>query len=213
MAGIDDYGNGWYRIYATETATATDSTSRLRFYCQTSYIYGAMFEAGSYVSSYIPTYGTSTSRSADSCSLTNASNLIGQSEGTLYWEVDFGVNDSSEYPAVFLYDGTSNNRILIQRRGNNSLLQYQVNAGGTNQVDEFSTTAVGSGKVKIAIAYKTNDFVLYLNGTQEANDTSGSTFSGALSQVSFENLRHDKTSQLVLFPTRLTNDQLQELTK
>jgi len=61
MAGIDDYGNGWYRIYATETATATDSTSRLRFYCQTSYIYGAMFEAGSYVSSYIPTYGTSTS--------------------------------------------------------------------------------------------------------------------------------------------------------
>jgi hypothetical protein len=130
----------------------------------------------------------------------------------MYWEVDFGANDSAEYPAVFLYDGTSNNRILIQRRGNNQLLQYQINAGGSNQVDEFSTTAVGSGKVKIAIAYKANDFVLYLNGSQEASDTSGSTFSGALSQIAFQNTRHDNTYQLALFNERLSNAELAALT-
>ena len=178
------------------------------------YVYGAQLEAGSYVSSYIPNHGESggVTRAADSCSVTGASDVIGQTEGTLFWEVDFGVNDSGEYPAVFLYDGTSNNRVLIQRRGNNQLLQYQINAGGSNQVDEFSTTAVGSGKVKIAIAYKANDFVLYLNGSQEASDTSGSTFSGALSQIDFSNTRHDNTYQLALFNERLSNEELATLT-
>ena len=220
---IEDYGNGWYRcsvynFHPTYALIGVSSADNTQSYTgdgtSAVYLYGAQVEAGSYSTSYIPNHGESggVTRAADSCSVTGASDVIGQTEGTMYWEVDFGANDSAEYPAVFLYDGTSNNRILIQRRGNNQLLQYQINAGGSNQVDEFSTTAVGSGKVKIAIAYKANDFVLYLNGSQEASDTSGSTFSGALSQIAFQNTRHDNTYQLALFKERLSNAELAALT-
>jgi hypothetical protein len=178
----------------------------------TLYVWGAQVEAGSYATSYIPTTSSSVTRLADACYRTGISEYIGQSEGTLYWEVDFGVNNTSEYPAIFLWDGTATNRMLIQRRGNTSKLQYQVVVGGVSQVDELGTTTIGSGKVKIAYAYKANDFVVYLNGSQEIVDTSGSTYSGALSQLAFQNLRHDKTSAIALYKTRLTNAELAALT-
>ena len=82
-ADIKDYGNGWYRISATKVATAT-TTAGIRFQLASSnndynvvgdgvkgtYIYGCQAEIGSHVSSYIPTYGSAVSRSADSCSVT-----------------------------------------------------------------------------------------------------------------------------------------------
>ena len=80
-ASIDDYGNGWYRCYITATIDAGDLTGKLAFNVTPStssvfygsagaangkniYIYGAQFEAGSYATSYIPTYGTSVTRNA-----------------------------------------------------------------------------------------------------------------------------------------------------
>ena len=223
-AFMEPYANGWYRVgfsgvpkisgnmdmYISISPNGVgsytgDGVSYTDFY-------GFQCEAGSYPTSYIPTYGSSATRTADACSKTGISSLIGQTEGTLYWEVDFGVNATTDYPALFLWDGTSTNRMLIQRRGNNDKLQFQVIVGGATQVDAFSSTSVGAGKVKIAIAYKANDFVLYLNGNQEATDTSGTTYSGALSQLAFQNTRHDQTSAVLLFKTRLSNASLSELT-
>jgi hypothetical protein len=48
--------------------------------------WGAQLETGSVATSYIPTVASTATRTADSVSLTGASSLIGQTEGTLYVE-------------------------------------------------------------------------------------------------------------------------------
>jgi len=210
---IEPLDNDWYRISLTST-TESPNYVRMGANNQEGFLYMAFaqVEIGTYPTSYIPTSGSIGTRSAESSSQTPPDGIIGQTEGTLYWEVDFGINDNLEYPAIFLWDGTSSNRILIQKRGDLSTLQYQVNVSGNTQSSEIGSTIIGSGIVKIAIAYKENDFVCYLNGSQETSDTSGITYSGALSKISFANVRHDKTSKVLLYNTRLSNAELAALT-
>ena len=45
-------------------------------------------EAGSYATSYIPTSGSAVTRVADACSQTTPDGVIGQTEGTMYAEID-----------------------------------------------------------------------------------------------------------------------------
>ena len=79
VADIEDYSNGWYRIIATKASSAT-GTGGIRFNLASSdgvqnvvgdgskgtYVYGFQIEQGSYPTSYIPTYGSSVTRSLDS---------------------------------------------------------------------------------------------------------------------------------------------------
>jgi hypothetical protein len=70
-----------------------------------------------------------------------------------------------------------------------------------------------TGRFKIAVAYKANDFVMYVNGTQVGTDTSGTV--PACSQLGLYNYDTKpslKYNQALLFKTRLTNSQLAELT-
>lgn len=78
VSGIEDYGNGWYRVYLTATSDGT--AGRYRGYLAITdgdpsyqgddtsgvYLYGAAFEEGSYPTSYIPNHsGGSATRTDD----------------------------------------------------------------------------------------------------------------------------------------------------
>ncbi len=79
-SSIEDYGSGWYKCSITYTSTTT--LSNLHIYIAEANgsatlsnpdgvkginIYGAQLEQASYPTSYIPSYGTSQTRSVDSC--------------------------------------------------------------------------------------------------------------------------------------------------
>ena len=209
---IEEFGNGWYRCTMKFTSAYTGATT-IRGITSTDtggvYIYGWQLEAGSYVSSYIPTYGTSTSRSADFAVLSNASNLIGQTEGTMFIEF------TRENNSVGTFSISANNvgtRIYIGTNASGLICQVR---NGYAQQAYFSTAQTEDTTYKCAIAYANNDFVLYMNGTQIGTDTSGTV--PACNTIRTDDAGganlNQPLKQAILFPTRLTNDQLAELTK
>jgi hypothetical protein len=226
---IENYGNGWYRCSLTFACTNTVS-ERLNVTLidsgtagfNPSYagdvskgllIWGAQAEAGSYVSSYIPTLGSSVTRLADAASATGISSLIGQTEGTLFLDFEGGANDSIDY-VYGINDGTTNNRIIIYRSNTNRIIT-QVRVGGGSQAIMQTATVTANTRQKCAVAYKLNDVAFYVNGVQIGLDTSATipTCSVlATSDGAGAGLFGRSINQAALFTTRLTNAQLAELT-
>ena len=223
---IEYYGNGWYRCSITFTPTVSTSFN-FRIYNADSatdvntlagsynYIYGAQLEASAaYASSYIPTLGASQTRVGDAAFKTGITSLIGQSEGTLFLDFEGGENDSIDY-GFSISDETTTNRIVIFRTAANTL-QVLVRSSGVTQAIIATGTITPNTRQKCALAYKLNDIAFYVNGVQIGVDTSAtipacsalSTSSGAIAGTLFGR----PINQALLFKTRLTNDQLAELT-
>jgi hypothetical protein len=215
-----DYGNGWRRYYMTADISNSQKIQLFITDGDTGYglgeiyIYGAQFEAGSYPTSYIPTYGSAVTRSADSCLATSVSDLIGQTQGTLFAEIDFQQTESSSR-FIAVGDGTSANRIAIFTNSSNDGLRVFVADNSNIQVD--SSIAVSKGVVKLALAYDNNDYVLYVNGVSRITDTNASVpacdnvYLGR-QEISLTNVLGSGIKQAVLFKTRLTNAELAALT-
>jgi hypothetical protein len=226
-ATIEDAGNGWWRC------TYTSSTSLSGQYYQlaiaeadnsvtltsngTIFVWGAQCEIGSYATSYIPTTSASVTRNADVISKTGISSLIGQTEGTVF--ADFYINgfQSVYASAISLNDGVANNYIWLTIFANGNL-RAEVWNGSVQASITYSGAVVGS-RYKMAFGYKTNDFVLYVNGSLAGTDTTGTTFSGTtLSKIDNDlaglapNNVSQSTNALALWKTRLTNTQLAQLT-
>jgi hypothetical protein len=221
-ASIENYGNGWLRLIVTTTdstnntnfdtrlRTASADLSDTRVNNSSYYLWGIQLEAGSYATSYIPTTSATVTRLADSCSKTGISSLIGQTEGTLYWEgrTISGVGTDllivgNITNSVFI-NITSSNQVRIGIRANNALLLSP--SGGTIAANN-----------KIALAYKSGDIVAYLNGIEVITNSTSFTFSDLISSIEIGRPFYDaKATQFnqasALFTTRLTNTQLAELT-
>jgi hypothetical protein len=222
-------GNGWYRCTFTKTfANGTmylscGSSSAPAFFSGAGdgtsgvLLYGFQLEAGSYATSYIPTLGASVTRVADAASKGSATALIGQTEGTLFVEGAFaGIDPANIRRIVSLSDGTTSNAVLIQNTSNSTTMQFVVVTLGTIQATITKSLAITFGQTfKAAFAYKENDFVAYINGEQVGTDILGTV--PATSKFAFDRgnatTAHEGTiSQALVFKTRLTNDQLAELT-
>jgi len=179
-------------------------------------VWGAQREVGAYETSLIPTLSTSVTRVADAASKTGISSLIGQTEGTIYWEGSVAGSVPAIKRLVSLSDGSTNNAIVIQNAANGVVIQYVVIVGGVQQIVINVSSAFTFGeRFKIAAAYKANDFVIYINGTQVGSSTSGSV--PAISKFAFDRgndttAHEGSVNQALLFKTRLTNAQLAELT-
>jgi hypothetical protein len=234
---IDSMGNGWYRLSVTATHTAgilysvfglsnsaTPTFSALATPTYTGngtgsiYVWGAQLEAGSYPTSYIPTTSAAVTRNADAIYKTGISSLIGQTEGVVF--ADFVcVNNSSYCDVVSIgTDGTTGViEIQIDGAASNTLRATYYYGGFVANIPALATLTIGQ-RYKAAFAYKTNDFVFYLNGVQQGTDTSGTVVSG-MSEVSLNgygsstnNKENALINSAVLFPTRLTNAELISLT-
>jgi hypothetical protein len=167
-----DYGNGWYRCIATFITATVSGTNLIGIWEGSEsytgdgtsglYLWGYMNEAGAYATSYIgPTLGSTVTRLADAASKTGISSLIGQTEGTLF--VEF-LKDNSDVGTISINDGTSQNRVYLGYSGANFI--GQVRSGGGAAQAAFSSPLNVGEVYKCAIAYKLNDFVLYINGVQ-----------------------------------------------
>ena len=91
----ENYGNDWVRLTILFTTNVAKNYNYIEigFIGGSGWIYGAQLEVGSYPTSYIPTTSASVTRNADVISKTGISSLIGQTEGTLF--VDLNITNMS----------------------------------------------------------------------------------------------------------------------
>jgi hypothetical protein len=216
-----DYGNNWWRVYVTANVTNTQkfqmftTDGTLSYANGSAYIYGAQLEAGSYPTSYIPTYGTSNSRNSEACSKTGISSLIGQTEGTLFLDFTPQSKDFQIYYQVRTTGSTNVGQIDIRYQSSN--LRALGSDGGSSQFSINAGDIVVGQRYKCAVRYKLNDVAFYVDGALAGTDTSASFSSSALQQVSFnENagafLPQAEIHQALIFPTGLSNTELATLT-
>lgn len=174
------------------------------------YLYGFQIEEGSYPTSYIPTSGSAVTRVNDFSTKTSASNLIGQTEGTLFLDINLTAWDTSS----FYYGLYGSGNEIYFRCGAVGALTFLHYYGGT-QASLFKT-GLSLGRHKLAACYKNNDWVFYLDGVLVGSDTSG-TFSGTINSISFGYTvgayqPFESVNQALLFKTRLSNTELAALT-
>ena len=178
-----DLTDQWQRFEITETLASTgiiyidigvrrglaNEPLNSSVTCQ---LYGVMLEPNAtYATSYIPNHGTSggVTRAADSCSVTGASDVIGQTEGVVFLDVDTIHNNSDTGPTKWFLE--------VRKDASNS---FGIGSGGADaapavrfvtKIAGVATTEsepAGFSNSKIAIKYTASEFKLFQNGSLKA---------------------------------------------
>jgi hypothetical protein len=234
---IEHLGNGWYQCSASGTGNSSSvqyqiipwigsvggdwSTDRYHDGDSISglYIWGAQLEEGSFPTSYIKTSGASVTRSADNASITgeNFSSWYRQDEGSLYSEASTS-DFRSSYPRFMINDGTASNRFVMSFFGEQGL---RVQSNGDDYIDESNAASSDNGNYhKRAIALKKDSFSFYTDGESVLSNSMGEMPMSVNTFAFYNNLAADGADylsghikKLSYYPQRLTNEQLQQLTK
>jgi hypothetical protein len=182
--------------------------------------FGGQIELGSFPTSYIPTSGSQFTRQPDKASITgtNFSDWYNQNEGTIYVD-DKMANTAVDWGSVVGFMGQTDNnyRILVFRNYTGLTDQFELYNNGQQVAFEIPRTNTEYHKVSIAL--KNNDVALSFNDDYLLTDTSvtlpivdrlefGSTLSS-----SFDVRYVGHIKKLAYYPQRLTDSQLQNLTK
>jgi hypothetical protein len=179
-------------------------------------------ELGAYDTTWVPTTTAAVTRIADAASKTGVSSLIGQTEGTLYAEINISTKTAgSNGNQVIDVSANADTKIFIRRQDGSSLFQVRLRVGGVNVVDR-QLINIPAGVAKIAFGYKSGDNNIYVNGVSVltgAGLTNTFTIVNLLNILDLGHLSgstnsqiNDRIAQAALFPTRLSNDQLEVLT-
>ena len=231
---FEDVGNGWYRLWDYQP-TAVSPANGLRgvAMCDANgtennpttpagsynYVWGFQVELGaSYPTSYIPTYGASVTRSKEGAQVTSVSDLIGQTQGTLFAEVDsFGVGEVANR-ILGVSNGTSAERVIMLTRSNG--FRFIVTNSSVNGVDytKYTTT---EGVHKLAMTYDANEVRIFVDGVKVHTDPAF-TLPSSLNSIhigkveqngSYANNFGGSVKQSVVFPTALTDSECIALTE
>lgn len=216
----------WQRYTFTSNAINTDLQATFLLFQNLSgtslsadfLAWGFQIEASSYATSYIPTTSSSATRVADACFKTGISSLIGQTEGTVFLDFVFKSQSNSTDGQIGISNSANSNRIIIWNNFTLNTLALQLRANGTNQISNVSLGSfVDNTRYKIAVAYKSGNNSVFVNGIEVIANTASFTFSSALTDFILGGYEitpsgHQQVNQAVLFPTRLTNTELASLT-
>lgn len=230
---VENYGNGWYRYTATATYTKQAGYNRIAHigeqihsstYQQTwtgdgvsgIYIWGRQREIGAFSTSYIPTNGAVGVRGADNAQILGNDLLkwFNSNEGTFIinhrWNtlstfVDalFAVSTNGAGSGINLYDITS--------AAYGAGLEYPA----TNNFAKIFSP----GSYKYGLTYNNSSRATVVNSGSVIEDNNAFTSLNTVNRFSIgmdraNNWHGSKTiSQITYYPTRLTNAQLQALTK
>jgi hypothetical protein len=227
---IEPYKDGWYRCTYIDPTSAVD----LCFIGAATYngdpgnyagdgrdcfwVWGMQCEDSVlFPTSYIPTTSATVTRPGDVTTKTGASSVINASEGTIYVDFVFGDNDTggSDQNLTMLYSGGYSNSVFFACYGSTIKKLYGWITNGATQVAIQSPTLYKGQRVKAALTYKNNDYIMYVNGVSAGTQAQPVPSLDTIivgSQVGGAAQAPNPLATTALFNTRLTNTQLAELT-
>ena len=172
-------------------------------------------EAGSVATSAIPTVAATATRNADVISKTGVSGFIGQTEGTIYAEVNTrALSTGVGRQILSINDGTLGNRIELIKSATDQIEGF-ISVEGTTQA-VISTDTNQNGFYKIAFAYASNNIVLYVNGSLIGADLSAAVPATSVFNLgvraSGDRFFNDRIRAAAIYTTRLSNSELAALT-
>jgi len=228
-ASIAAAGNGWYRCSLTATSGSSPSSptqavvgSRLGVLGDGTsgiFIWGAQLEVGAFPTSYIPTTSATVTRTQDDARImgTNFSSWFNSTEGTLYSELFFkGGIFGSEFPNIVKSNGT---KFIGPYYTNDDDVYFDYFNETENSVNIGTATLSTNTFHKNATAYKNGDFGASANGVLVGTSSSSITFATDFDQLLLGRWTDGNwylngcIKYCSYYPTRLTNDQLQGITR
>jgi hypothetical protein len=218
---IINYGNGWFRLTCTKTATATNTGGFILYGNENAeiqyYLWGAQFELGSYPTSYIPNFGTAlgVTRSAETANNSGDASTFNDSEGVLMAEISALADDGTNR-RISISDGSTSDRIVLGYTASSNQLIVLVSSNSVSGVASIVNIDNSLQFNKIALKYKLNDFALWINGIEVLTDNSLNSPIG-LNDLSFEgadNLNdfYANVKQIQYYDSTLTDSELETLT-
>jgi hypothetical protein len=170
-------------------------------------------ELGAYATTFIRTSTAAVTRVADAASKTGVSSLIGQTEGTLYADVNIN-NLPSTFTDLFGF-GVFADNVFVRLNSSNQIQAVCTKSSTITTLAQSST--ITAGTYKIAFAYKNGDFALKINNAALITSTTTNVLPTSLSVYSlgasiraaaFEGL----VTKAAFFNRRLTNAELAAIT-
>jgi hypothetical protein len=238
-ASIESYGNGWYRCIITFTVTGTLTTTSVRVQMLDNtptsvftgngsdgvYVWGAQHEVGAFATSYIPTSGSTVTRSADLATMSTGSlpfTGYNQSEGTIETKFEF-VGYLSVFGSVYKFQNSDHTERIgvLQLNSSNSIYEEIRDSVAGNTI-QFSSLNSNVGEIIThLLAYKADDVAVRrakdISGTVTltGHEDSSVTIPDTIDRLGF-GVRTDTSSVVssVIFkyfryyPRRLSNDTL-----
>lgn len=221
-ASIQAFPNGWYRCIVVTTQAATSGV--FRFYPgpadvngSNSYqgngtsgilVWGAQFEVGAFVTSYIPTTTTSLTRNADVAAMTgtNFSSWFNGSAGTFVGQWDSVTGAASMLTTAPSAGGSG----ALLYSSSFDIKSYN----GTNVAQTSNFYSVNTA-FRAGVAYDANGRSVCLNGGTVGTNTGVITAPTSLSlgAGSISGILNGHTYKLFYYPQRLTNAELQAFSK
>ena len=223
-----NYGNGWYKISFRSDINSA-SYNRLNIGLSsgpnyndasyagtgdTMYVWGGQVEQQDYVTSYIPTAGTTITRVGETCTNAGNVNTFNSTEGVLYAEIA-ALADNLTFRSISINDGTNDEAVIVRFRTDSNRINGLIRDGGTARNNlNFDVTDIKDFH-KVAYKFKTGDCALYIDGAQVASSTQAFTLS-ALTNISFYNTVGDffygKVKSLATYNRALTDNELYTIT-
>ena len=220
--------NDWYRITCTFTrtnantiqafigASPTDSNLGLPSFDDTSlttYAYGIQVEQGSYPTSYIPTYGSSVTRSADYMQVI-PTDLLGSDSGTWFMELNDMTFDiaGTQVPTIYLGDSTTNCLAIEPKSAANNKGIFLVKEESNVSTTLYDFTI--SGKTKFCFVWSGTTLKVFRDGVQRYSATNFNQPANWDSFVFNHGTREafSEIPSILLFPTALTDSECIALT-
>jgi len=226
---IEDYGNGWYRCvlvgncltagvynFRSIQPVSGNGSYNSNLSGGLTYFYGAQVEAGSYPTSYIPTYGSSVTRSRDQANNISLNPLLGNGNISVMYDFVYDVVGREGSGQLFLLYSGNNSLGIKGTQPNDRRLQLFSYGDFTGTIG-FNEEVPYQTRHKVVFRVTGEVVELFYNGVKQNATISGAALGGVYdwSRIKFDptNAFLANLNQLAVFPTALTDEECSALTQ